>query len=108
MPVSQDAVLPITYFSARAERYASDRTLRRRVAAGRLPKRKLDGKYHWTPAEVRTALQPQASPIDSDSGLQAWAEARAAEAPPLRPEQVRTVVEAFSRSLSELSGASPA
>lgn len=85
---------PVTWFVQNG--YASRRTFTRRIAEGRLPRRLQAGKYHWSIAEVRSALSPTS---EAELSLREWAQLKAAEAPPLTVEQARVVVDAFAEAL---------
>lgn len=79
----------------------STSSLRRWVAEGSLPRRKITGRYAFTLEEVERARKRRrnASPADSDAELRAWARRRAAEAPPLSHAQIDLVVGAFAEAM---------
>ena len=79
---------------------ASDSTFRRLIRKGLLPKRlNARGQLVFTAEEVRLALHPPKS-FDDDASIRAWAKVKAAEAPPMSPEQRDVVLSAFSAALA--------
>lgn len=100
--VRSGGLQPIPYFVL--ARVASDSTFRRWIRQGKLPERKIDGRYFFTWEEVERAKNPPAPPlVTSDDALRAWARRRAAEAPPMSTKQVDLVAGAFVDSLRGVS-----
>lgn len=94
----RDALRPISYFVKRDDEFPSDPTMRRYLRAGRLPRRKIDGKYYFTINEV-VAAQVPVRKMQEDERLIEWAKVQAAGAGPMTPEQIDVVVNAFRDSL---------
>lgn len=94
----RDELRPLQYFTSRSKTYFSDPTFRRKIRAGRLPRRKIGDTYHFSINEVLAAKTPIQKSVPDDL-LRQWAEARAAEAGPLSNHQIELATAAFASAL---------
>ncbi|NHB84694.1 hypothetical protein G7085_08950 [Tessaracoccus sp. HDW20] len=96
---------PIRHYVAHG--IGSDATFRRHLRSGALPHEWDRGRMVMFPADVMRALHPRQNP--SNDELQAWVEAKAAEAPPITSEQAelaaRVMGAALRQRVAELGGA---
>lgn len=83
--------------------YGTVEDLRRRIRVGDLPRRLVGNKYLLQFAEV----EARSAPSRSAETLEEWAGRMAESAPPLSPEQVDMVMEAFASSLRRASVGRP-
>jgi hypothetical protein len=73
-------------------------TLRRYIKAGRLPAVR-DGHKLYVAKESLDAAVAPAPVVVAENGLKAWAQRKAAAAPPFRPEQCDIILSAFTSAL---------
>ncbi|WP_369744462.1 helix-turn-helix domain-containing protein [Paenarthrobacter sp. AMU7] len=71
-------------------------TIRRYIKAGRLPAVRDGRKLYVTADDLDKALSEDRGQLSNASDLKAWAQRMAAEAPPLKPEQIRILRSAFA------------
>lgn len=79
-------------------------TLRRHIKAGRLPAVREGGKLYVKPEDLDSALSEDRGQVSDTAELKAWAQRKAAEAPPLNREQISIIMAAFSTVLDTKQG----
>lgn len=92
-----DQQYPIRHYLAHG--FGSDATFRRHVRRGTLPETYRRGRLVFYPHEVMRALYPAQNPTDDE--LEAWVQAKVAEAPPMTPGQAELVARVMGGTLRQ-------